>query len=582
MKNYKNIISALVLALAIAGCKKYEQFPVDKVGIDKIFDSRDSAGVNAQKYLYGAYSIVKNGHGRVGGDYLDVAADDAISSASGPSNVATILSTASYNSYTLPADENLWGTYYSGIRQTNEFINNIDVVPVLAKYKTFSVKYVWKAEARFLRAYFYFELIKRYGGVPLLGNKVFTIGDDVSLPRNSFDDCVKYIVSECDAIRDTLPDYPFPPVDPANPFSKEADSHRATKGAAMTLKAKVLLYAASPLFNGGNIDGSNPLTGYTGADQNRWAAAAAAFKDVMELRAPTGQLSYSLLDNYKDIFLTQYNPEIIFFRQGGDGTGVETANGPVGFTGATGKGQTSPTQDLVNAFPMANGLAITDPTSGYNENNPYTGRDPRLSYNVIYNGAQWLNASIQTYEGGQSKPNGSLQQTKTSYYLRKFMGNFESTNSYSSHSTDWIIFRYADVVLGYAEALNESAGPTAEVYNALTSIRKRAGIAAGNGSLYGLKAGMTQDEMRNAIRLERRLEFPFEESRYFDIRRWKIAETVMNQPRTGLSIVKVGVILNYNPINVLTTKFDAPKMYLYPIPYDEVQKNPNMKQNPGW
>ena len=125
MKNHKNIIAALILILAIAGCKKYEQFPVDKVGIDKIFDPRDSAGVNAQHYLYGVYSILKNGHNRVGGDYLDAASDDAISSASGPTNVVTILSTASYNSYTIPNDESLWGTYYGGIRQANEFVNNI-------------------------------------------------------------------------------------------------------------------------------------------------------------------------------------------------------------------------------------------------------------------------------------------------------------------------------------------------------------------------------------------------------------------------------------------------------------------------
>jgi hypothetical protein len=577
MKNHKNIIAALVLILAIAGCKKYEQFPVDKVGIDKIFDPRDSAGVNAQHYLYGIYSILKNGHNRVGGDYLDAASDDAISSASGPTNVVTILSTASYNSYTVPNEENLWGTYYGGIRQANEFVNNIGVVPVLSKYHGISQKIIWKSEARFLRAMFYFELVKRYGGVPLMGNKVYTITDDLSLPRNSFDDCIKYIVSECDAIKDSLLVYPFPDLPTLDePVSSEADSHRPTKGSAMALKAKVLLYAASPLFNGGNIDAANPLTGYTSFDAARWTAAAAACKDVINLG------TYSLLANYKDIFTTQKNPEILFFRQGGNGNGVETTNGPVGFSGATGKGQTSPTQQLVDAFPMNNGLAISDPASGYDPNNPYNNRDPRLTYNVIYNGVQWLNTPIQTFEGGQSKPNTTLQQTKTGYYMRKFMGNFESTNSYSSHSTDWLILRYADIVLGYAEALNESAGATPEVYTAVKSIRQRAGIAAGTGSQYGLKVGMTKDEMRAAIQNERRAEFAFEESRYWDIRRWKIAAAVMNQPRTGVSIVKVGSSLNYNPINVLTTKFESPKMYLYPIPYDEVQKNPNMKQNPGW
>jgi hypothetical protein len=568
MKNHKNIIAAIALIVAIAGCKKYEQTPVDKVDITHIFDPRDSAGVSAQKYLFGIYSVLRNGHNRIGGDYLDAAGDDAISSASGPSNIATILSTASYNSYTIPSDENLFGTYYAGIRQANEFVNNIEVVPVLAKYNGYSMKYVWKSEARFLRAMFYFELVKRYGGVPLMGNHVYTISDDISLPRNSFDDCVKYIVSECDAIKDSLLVYPIS--DP------NADSHRPTKGSAMALKARVLLYAASPLFNGGNIDPANNLTGYTSFDAARWTAAAAAAKDVMDLG------TYSLMPNFKDVFLTQNNPEILFMRQGGNNTNVETANGPVGFTAATGKGQTSPTQDLVNAFPMANGLPIGDAASGYDSNNPYNNRDPRLTYTIIYNGAQWLNSQIQTFEGGQSKPNSSLQQTKTGYYMRKFMGNFENTNAYGSHSTDWLIMRYADLILGYAEALNESPGPTTDVYNALISIRKRAGIEAGPGSLYGLKAGMTKEEMRTTVQNERRVELAFEESRYWDIRRWKLAETTMNQQRTGVSIVKLGTTLNYNPINVLTTRFDAPKMYLYPVPYDEVQKNPNMKQNPGW
>jgi len=572
MKNHKNIIAAIALITVIAGCKKYEQFPVDKVGIDYIFDKKDSAGVNAQKYLYGIYSVLKNGHNRVGTDYLDAASDDAISSASSPTNVVTVLSTASYNSYSLPADENLWGTYYGGIRQANEFVNNIEVVPVLAKYKGYSIKYLWKSEARFLRAMFYFELLKRYGGVPLMGNKVLTIADDVNIPRNSFDDCVKYIVSECDAIKDSLLTAPFTlPESDAN-----ADSHRPTKGSALALKARVLLYAASPLFNGGNIDPTNNLTGYTDFNAARWAAAAAAAKDVIDLNV------YSLVPNYKNVFLDQNNPEILFMRQGGNNNSVETNNGPVGFTAATGKGQTSPTQELVNSFPMANGLAISDPAANYNENDPYANRDPRLSYNIIYNGAQWLNSSIQTFEGGQSKPNSALQQTKSGYYLRKFMGNFETTNTYSSHNTDWLILRYADILLAYAEATNESAGPTNDVYTTLGKIRQRAGIDGGGNGLYGLKAGMTKEEMRAAIQNERRIELAFEESRYWDIRRWKIAETVMNQPRTGVSIVKLGSTLNYNPINILTTRFVAPKMYLYPVPYDEVQKNPNMKQNPGW
>ncbi|MGF7072646.1 hypothetical protein ABIC84_000570 [Mucilaginibacter sp. 3215] len=568
MKSFNKIILAAAGILTImAGCKKYEQFPVDKVTINYVFDKKDSLGTNAQMFLYGIYAALQNGHNRVGNDYLDAASDDAMSSASVSSNVVTILSTASYNSYTIPAGENLWAYYYAGIRKANEFVNNIDVVPVLAQYHGYSMKYVWKSEARFLRALYYFELVKRYGGVPLLGNKVFTITDNVALPRNSFADCINYIVSECDAIKDTLMTAPL-----SNP---NADYHRPTKGAAMALKAKVLLYAASPLFNGQNIDASNPLTGYTDFSADRWAQAAAAEKAVMDLNV------YSLLPNFKDVFLTQNSSENIFIRQTDNSSSIETTNGPVGFTGAVGKGQTSPTQQLVDAFPMKSGLAITDPASGYNPDNPYQNRDPRLTYTVLYNGARWLNSDLQLYEGGASKPNGSLQQTKTGYYMRKFMGNFENTNAYAAHVIDWQILRYADVVLGYAESLNESAGATPEVYNAVISIRRRAGIDAGTGN-YGLKAGMSKAEMRAIIQNERRLEMAFEENRYWDIRRWKIAETVMNQPQKGISIVKIGSSLTYNVVNALTTKFEAPKMYLYPIPYDEVLKNPNMKQNPGW
>src|SRR3569833_1314265 len=301
MKGFKTLIFALAIILIIAGCKKYEQFPVDKVTINYVFDSKDSAGVNAQAFLYGIYGKLKNGHNRVGGDYLDAASDDAVSSAQGPSNKVTILSTAAYNSYTIPDDENFWAYCYQGIRSSYEFINNIDVVPVLAKHNGYSIKYLWKSEARFLRALINFELVKRYGGVPLVGNKVFMLTDNVALPRNSFDECVKYIVNECDAIQDTLLTTPLD-----NP---NADSHRVTKGAAMALKARVLLNAPSPLFNGGNIDAANPLTGYTDFQAGRWAQAAAAAKAVMDLG------TYSLTGEFKDVFLAQNNPEIFFFRE---------------------------------------------------------------------------------------------------------------------------------------------------------------------------------------------------------------------------------------------------------------------------
>jgi hypothetical protein len=145
-----------------------------------------------------------------------------------------------------------------------------------------------------------------------------------------------------------------------------------------------------------------------------------------------------------------------------------------------------------------------------------------------------------------------------------------------------VIFRYAEILLVYAEAENETAGPSSNVYAQLELLRQRAGIAAGTDGLYGLQAGMTQAQMRGAIQNERRIEMAFEEQRYFDIRRWKITDSVMNQPRMGVSITNSNGAFTYNYIPVLTTKFVAPKMYFYPIPYTEVLADPNMKQNPGW
>ncbi|MDB5088133.1 MAG: hypothetical protein JWR09_2127 [Mucilaginibacter sp.] len=572
MKNYKNIIGFVLLLLAFSACKKYEQFPVDKVPINIVFDKYDSLGTSAYQYLTTIYSMVRNGRNAVGGDYLDAASDDAISSATSSSNAVTILSTATYNSFTVPADENVWSgtkSYWAGIRMANEFVNNIDIVPVQQTYNGVSMKYAWKAEARFLRALFYFELVKRYGGVPLLGDKVYGLTDNIALPRSSFDDCIKYIVSECDAIKGSMLTSPI--------ISPNAYYGRATQGAAMALKSRVLLYAASPLFNGGNIDGSNPLTGYPDNSADRWKQAAAAAKDVMNLGV------YSLDNSFTDVFLTQNNSEVIFIRQGDNGSAVESANGPIGFPAATALGRTSPTEELVEAYPMANGLPIIDPASGYNPDQPYLNRDPRLAGTILHNGSQWLNTTLATYEGGQSKPNNGLQQTLTSYYARKFMGNFENANSYSTHSEDWLVFRYAEILLNYAEAENETTTTAqSDVYDALYKLRQRAGIAPGADGHYGIKANLSQADMRDVIRNERRIELAFEESRFFDLRRWKIADAIMNQPRKGETVFQSGSSFTYNTVNVLTTKFVSPKMYLYPIPYDEVLKNPNMKQNPGW
>jgi starch-binding outer membrane protein, SusD/RagB family len=568
--NYKLLkISFLIGAVTlVSSCESdFEALPVEQYTIDFIFSKTDSLGVNAKAYLNTVYAQLQNGHNRVGDDYLDAASDDAVSSAVVTVDI-TKLATGAYNAASQVSSDMLWAYYYAGIRSATTFITNIEVVPLKDKLPNgVPLAKVWKSEARFIRAMHYFELLKRYGGVPLIGDRVRELGEDVELPRNTFGECVNYIVAECDAIKDSLRYYPI--------ASPDMNGHVATKEAALALKARVLLYAASPLYNGGNIDPNNPLTGYTNYDANRWKLAADAASDFMDQNT-----FFSLVPDFSNVFITENNGEVIFFRTGGENTNIETRNGPVGFPGTNqGSGRTSPSQALVDAFPMINGKPVTD--ASYDPNDPYANRDPRLNKTVLHNGSQWLNTTIETFQGGRHKPGGQIQQTKTSYYMRKFMGNFETSANYAATPHDWVVFRYAEILLNYAEAQNEFAGATAEVYQAIQAIRQRAGIQAGGDNSYGLDAGLTKEQMRTIIQNERRIELAFEEHRYWDIRRWKIAEQVFSTPVNGLVIVKSGTTLNYNIAPVLTATFDT-KRYLYPIVFDEVVKNRNMVQNPQW
>ncbi|RZL18010.1 MAG: RagB/SusD family nutrient uptake outer membrane protein, partial [Pedobacter sp.] len=230
----------LGLVSLIFSCKSdLETEPIELQTLDQVFNNKDSAGLNAERFLIDIYTRLPRTLNRVGDDYLDAATDDAISSNTANVSVQQLaLGTNTSDNY----QDNQWANYYTGIRQANIFVNNIDKVPLKGKLANGTgYNAVWKSEARFLRALFYFELVKRHAGVPLLGDKVFQLGDDVELPRNSFEECVNYIVSECDAIKGLLR------VEPV----ADSDLGRITRGAAYALKARVLLYAASPLFNGG-------------------------------------------------------------------------------------------------------------------------------------------------------------------------------------------------------------------------------------------------------------------------------------------------------------------------------------------
>ncbi|MEJ7691732.1 RagB/SusD family nutrient uptake outer membrane protein [Daejeonella sp.] len=549
-KKYKICVALLILSTFQLACKKFEDVPLEARTEDLVYDSKDINGFFADQAVTNLYTFLPRGYNRIDGAYLDAATDDGVSSQL--TSDIYLLSKALQSSTQLVDDS--FASNYTAIFRANQFLSKVDVVPVVALTKQY-----WKAEARFIRAMSYFELIKRYGGVPLLGDKIFTLDDKISLPRNTYDEGVQYIVSECDAISGLLLKEPVSAVQVG----------RITQGAALALKARVLLYSASPL--------NNPSNNVT-----KWLSAANAAKAVIDLNY------YALNVSFVNAFVTRSDKEVIFAFQQSRNQNLEIAQSPAGYVSDlySSRGLTSPSQDLVDAFPTLSGRPITDPASGYSASNPYANRDPRFDATIFYNGSQWLGRAVETFEGGRDKPNTSMIQTKTGYYLRKFLPNLATATNYAAADHNFIIFRYAETLLNYAEAINEADNSVASrtiAYIQLTNIRKRAGISAGTGSLYGLNANMTQAEMRAAIKLERRVEMAFEEHRFWDVRRWNTAATDFNKTIRGMKITRVSPgVFTYQTVNVEPLVFIAPKMNLYPIPFSEIQANTGITQNPGW
>lgn len=540
MNNYKIYFAIICLLFAFGCSKKFEAEPLDRITGDLIFDPIDKNADYAKQFLNGTYLLLPDWYNRIDGSFLDAGTDDAVPSRIGTQ--AEFYRTGRISSTTLPDD--VWSKNYLGIRRANLFLSKVDVVPTTAVLKT-----QFKAEARFLRAYFYFELVKRWGGVPLIGDKVFTINDDINVPRNTLDECYAYIVAELDAIKSSLLPYAI----------SDGDWGRANIGAAMALKSRVLLYAASPL--------SNPTN-----NTQKWTLAAQAAADVKAL-------GYTLVTDWVANFNATKNTEFIFIKQNALNTNIEINNGPIGYL--QGVGLTSPSQNLVDAFLMLDGKAISDAGSTYDSNNPYLNRDPRLTATIMHNSKNWLGRPVETFEGGQDKPGGNRTQTRTGYYLRKFMGKFETSTSYTNQAHHVILLRYAEILLNHAEALNESGGAVADIVNNLVLIRKRAGILPGSNNLYGLSLTLSKDELRKIIQNERRIELAFEEHRTWDLRRWKLAEIELNKPVRGVQIIKNGTAFSYAYFNAANAVFDA-KMYWYPIPQAEILANNKMVQNPGW
>lgn len=487
--------------------------------------------------------------------------------------------TGNWNIYSNPDDA--WARNYQGIRKTFDFTSGTDTITFLALKIPDPVTYnarvsnmkVWRAEAQFLRAFYYFELVKRYGGVPIVDHKI-SINDDreylAGVKRNTFEECVNYIVRLCDSSSQNLP---LKLADVAN-----AEWGRPTVGAALALKARVLTYAASDLYN--RPSNNNALIGYTDDKRaDRWKLAAIANKAVLNLMplAP-----YSFQTTYPALFQlkTTRSNEVIFEKRYPASNSFEALNYPIGYqTGRTG---TCPTQNLVDAYEMKTGVPF-DWNNPLHAADPYANRDPRLLQTVIVNNSIWKGTNVQLWEGGV---NGKFlfRASKTGYYLKKYVDETLNLATGQTSAKQWIYFRLSDIYLNYAEAMNEAFGPSVPdtlkitALQALNAVRTRTGVA-----MPAVSAAVTKEEMRERIRKERRVELAFEDHRFWDVRRWMIGESTLGATIRGVKITKEATgTFKYVPFD-LEKRLFLEKMYLYPIPQSEIVKtNGNILQNPGW
>lgn len=423
----------------------------------------------------------------------------------------------------------------------------------------------YRYEARWARAFFYFELVKRYGNIPLK-TKTMSATEANALPQVPADTIFKFIDDECAAIQDSIiVNYG----DLGSMAYYKAQTGRANKLAVMALRARAALYYASPLFNPNN-------------DKSRWLKAAQLSNAVIAEARNEGMAllpDYSKLfdkDSYKDGI-----KEIIFSRRTAASNSFEKYNYPIGLENA--QGGNCPTQNLVDAYEMTNGKAITDPESGYDPQNPYKNRDSRLALTVAVNGEPWPDKdTLQTYEGGANSSSVTYG-TPTGYYLKKYINKgtiIAKTNS-NSFTHEWVIFRLGEFYLDYAEAALNYTGSgyvapeglpmtAAQAINYIRTRAKQPDIATGL-SFYAFKKRYEN---------ERFVELAFEGHRFFDLRRWKEAPEYLKTIK-GMKITKNADGSYSYQEQTIDTRTWEDKWYLFPIPQKDVL-NCGYTQNDGW
>lgn len=479
--------------------------------------------------------------------------------------------TASWNQFS--GTDQVIGSYYNAIRRINDFLSPVAEVDLeswrlspLESDQVIYENYVssianWKREARFLRAFFYFELIKRYGGMPIITEPLTLDADFSAIKRNTLSECFKFIIDELNDITkdgDSLP------------LSYDNENlGRATKGAALALKSRALLYKASDLFNSPNQWASgygNPeLISIQGEDrQSLWRAAADAAKAVIDLE------TYTLASDYTIIGKNFTDKEFIFLRRVRDqSNSFEWENLPRGYL--TARGRINPSQNLVDAYEMTDGSKFNWTTHGLD---PYYNRDPRFSMTIYHNEALFKGSPLEIFEGGL---HGSMDHTtQTGYYIKKFIDEgLDMQQDRKSYHT-WCFFRIAEIYLNYAEALNEYSPGNADILTYVNKTRQRTGVRMPNIT------ETDQTSVRERIYNERQIELAFEGHRIWDLRRWMKAEAVLNQPLRGVKIKYEDYEYKYEQVTVEQRRF-LPRMYFHPIPQSLLlTEGVEWPQNPLW
>ena len=531
----------------------------------------------------------------------DVATDDAVSNDI-ENNYKRMTNGTYWTSQNNPINQ--WDTRYHAIQYLNLFLENADQVPWDYSSEALNAMHNdnYKGNAYALRGLHFFYLLRAHCGKvngSLMGVPIHLTSEDAAsnfnLPRNTFKECIDQIMSDFDEALKYLPEEYGDVNDGAVPakyaqMGGTSDQYNRAFGKLQrgkidgrmiaAFKAQVALFAASPAYASANAGTYEQAAQYAAASLRNAGGLAGMDPNGWRWFEDTEMIQAFAFDNPDPA-------EICWRGVVGDSHSLEENNYPPSLDG---HGRVNPTQNLVDAFPMANGYPISHPSSGYDANNPYENRDPRLKTYILVNGETQgnkntvINTASDNTEtlDGINRENGS--STVTGYYLRKLLRSDVNLNPATDRRHFGARIRYTEIFLDYAEAANEAQGPKANVgganfsaYDVIKAIRKRAGVGGANDP-YLEECAQSQEKMRELIRNERRLELCFENHRFWDLRRWNLS---LNETARGVNITTQDGVTKYDYVDVESRNYQDYMIY-GPIPYTEINKWSELLQNDGW